>query len=104
MENIIKLISNRFSSDSPGFFVKIRNWAFIIGIVAATILALPVSMPSWIITLLTLIIGVCTGLSGGSTITTKDEKIIEETEVLFPTENKPKKFFSFKNTRKRRSK
>lgn len=102
MEKLVNLIMSRFSSESPTFFKKIRNWSFVIGLVAATVLALPVSLPTWGVTLITLVIGVCTGISGGSTITTKDEKIIKETNTLFSeTETKRKKHFSLFKRRKK---
>ena len=103
MELLIKLIRSRFSSQSPGLFLKLRNWSFIVGLIAATVMLLPFSLPTGLMTILTLLVGVCTGLSGGSSITTKDEKIIQETEVLFPTENKRDKFFSFRKRRKRKT-
>lgn len=104
MKKIILLIKARFSSQSPEFFIKIRNWAFIIGLIAATVLALPISLPSWAVTLVTLLIGICTGLSGGSTITTNDKILIKETETLFPDKVEYKKRFSFFKPRKTKRK
>ncbi len=84
MDKIVKLVFARFSSRQPAFFIKLRNWSFWIGLLAAITLLIPVTYPVYITSALTIIVGVCTGLTGGSSLTTKDEKIIKKTDELFP--------------------
>lgn len=83
MEKLFKLIANRLRSTSPKLFKKISNWAIIIGGIAGVVLILPVSLPAWVITILTLLVGMCAGLTGTSNITTNDKEILEETDKLF---------------------
>lgn len=98
MDKIVKLILARFSSNQPEFFKKIRNWSFYIGLLAAIALLIPVTYPVYVVSILTAIVGICTGVTGGTSLTTKDENIIKETEELFPekemVQNKNKRQFN----------
>lgn len=85
---VFRLIAKRIKSKSPELFKKIALWAAIIGAVAITLPYLPITLPAWILGLLPLIASAMAGLSGGSILTTGDEKIIKETNEIFPTKRK----------------
>ncbi|MFK5855770.1 MAG: hypothetical protein QM503_06540 [Bacteroidota bacterium] len=87
MNRIIQILVKRLKSESPELFERIGNWSILIGAIAAVVLMLPISLPVWLVSLLTFVGGICTGLSGSSTITTGDEKILEETKKYFSTKN-----------------
>lgn len=83
MKEIIKLLARRLSSESPVLFKRIRNWAFAVGAIVGVILMLPLSLPVWLVSVLTFLVGITTGITSSSSITTKSEEIINQTEEIF---------------------
>jgi len=87
LDKIIQIIAKRLKSQSPELFERITNWALIVGVIAGAVLMMPISLPLWLVSLLTFLVGICTGLGGSSKITTGDEKIVEETKKYFSSED-----------------
>jgi len=87
LDRIIQILVKRLKSKSPELFEIIANWSILIGAIAAAVLLLPISLPLWLVSLLTFVVGICTGLSGSSSITTGDKRIEQETKKYFSTKN-----------------
>ncbi|RKY56406.1 MAG: hypothetical protein DRP93_01445 [Candidatus Neomarinimicrobiota bacterium] len=86
MIKIITIIGYRLQSQSPELFRKISKWAVIIGAIAGIFLWLPIALPTWALSILTLVVGICTGLTSSSHLTTSSNEIIKETEKYFSHE------------------
>jgi hypothetical protein len=83
MNALIKILAERFMSDSPELFKQITKYAVYGGIAGTIVIALPITLPVWVTFGVTLFTGICTGLAGGSSLTTTDEKIKKESNQLF---------------------
>ncbi len=70
-----KTIKDRAKSKTPSFFKKIRNWAVIVGAVAAFALTLPIGWPAWAISGLSLIVALSSATAGTSQLTTTDTEL-----------------------------
>lgn len=76
-------------SKNPELFNKLSNWAAVVGLIASIMLTLPITLPSWAMVLLSLLVGFCTGIIGTSNIATDDNKIIKKTKEYLLKNKKP---------------
>lgn len=83
MKQIFQLLGKRLKSKSPKLFNIIAIGAGVVGVVALTLPALPITLPLVITAALPLISSACGGLVAASMFTTSDKKIIKETDQLF---------------------
>jgi len=72
MNKLIEIIIQRLKSDSPELFQKMGRYAFWLGIIATILLMLPLGLPAWAISLITLFAGLTSGVAGTSQLTVKD--------------------------------
>ena len=80
MNKFLRILLKRLKSDSPELFQKISRYAFWLGIIATILLTLPLGLPPWAVSLITLFAGLTTGVAGTSKLTVKDQFIEDETE------------------------
>jgi len=80
MKQIFIVLAKRLKSASPKLFSKIAIGAGIIGLVALTLPALPITLPAALIAALPLISSACGGIVTVSLLTTTDKEIIKETD------------------------
>jgi hypothetical protein len=78
MNEFIEILIKRLKSESPGLFKKLRNWAFWLGSLSSIVLMLPLGLPAWVITVLTLFVGITSGIAGASQLTTNDQTLVNE--------------------------
>jgi len=78
MNKFIEILVKRLRSESPSLFKKLRNWAFWLGSLASIVLILPLGLPAWVITAITLFVGITSGIAGASQLTTTDQSIINK--------------------------
>ena len=83
MKQIFLLLAKRLKSKSPKLFNKIAIIAGIVGVVALTLPALPITLPVTITALLPLIASACGGITTVAMLTTEDKKLIKETNDIF---------------------
>jgi len=83
MEKIFKILAARIKSKTPKLFTVIATYAAIIAVIASVILILPISLPTWLISVLGLLISACAGFTTTSLITTDNPHIINQTNKLF---------------------
>jgi len=83
MKQIFLLLAKRLKSKSPKLFNKIAIIAGIVGVVALTLPALPITLPVTITALLPLIASACGGITTVAMFTTEDKKLIKETNDIF---------------------
>ena len=67
--NLLSSLVKRWTSDSPKLFVTITNISVVISILAATLLALPISLPAWLVTTLGFLIAFASGFGINSKLT-----------------------------------
>lgn len=86
MEKIFKILAARINSTTPKLFAKIATYAAIIAAIASMTLLLPFTLPTWLISVLGLLISACAGFTTTSILTTDNENIINHTNKLFKNE------------------
>ena len=69
VNKIIRMIAERLKSESPDLFKAISKYAMYTG--AAITIALLFPLPSVVVSVLTLLLGICAGLTGSSELTKK---------------------------------
>jgi len=72
MKQLAKLLSRlveRWTSDSPKLFVVITNISIVVSAMAAILLALPISLPAWLVTTLGFLIAFASGFGINSKLT-----------------------------------
>ncbi len=69
INKIIKMLSERLKAESPELFKVISKYAIYTG--AAITIALLFPLPSAVVSILTLLLGICAGLTGSSELTRK---------------------------------
>lgn len=83
---ILGVLIKRWTSKSPDLHTKITNiavWGGVLLLIAAEF-----TPAGWITTVVTLIGGICLGVSTGTKLTTEDEEIIKETKEVFKNSDK----------------
>jgi hypothetical protein len=83
MDKLFKILAARLKSTTPTLFKKIATYAAIIAAIASIVLLLPLSLPTWVISLLGLLISACAGFTTTSYLTTDNPNIINQTNKLF---------------------
>ncbi len=69
VNKIIRMIAERLKAESPDLFKAISKYAMYTG--AAITIALLFPLPSVVVSVLTLLLGICAGLTGSSELTRK---------------------------------
>jgi len=69
VNKIIKMIAERLKAESPELFKEISKYAMYTG--AAITIALLFPLPSVVVSVLTLLLGICAGLTGSAELTKK---------------------------------
>ena len=69
INKVIKMIAERLKAESPDLFKAISKYAMYTG--AAITIALLFPLPSVVVSVLTLLLGICAGLTGSSELTRK---------------------------------
>jgi hypothetical protein len=88
MNKLIEIILKRLKSDSPELFKKTGNYAFWLGIAATLLLMLPLNLPGWAVSLITLFAGLTTGVAGTSRLTVNDKSTPDEKKDKIPRPDK----------------
>ena len=69
INKVIKMITERLKAESPELFKAISEYAMYTG--AAITIALLFPLPSVVVSVLTLLLGICAGLTGSAELTKK---------------------------------
>ena len=88
MNKLLEIMIKRLKSDSPELFQKMGRYAFWLGIIATILLTLPLELPAWAASLITLFAGLTTGVAGTSKLTVKNKLIEDDAKSKIPHKGK----------------
>ena len=80
---ILALITKRWLSKSPKRFKWVTNISLILGILLAGVSFTPLGLPIWAVSLIGYVSTFLVLLSGGSKLTTTEDKIKDDTKQIF---------------------
>lgn len=71
--NVYTIIKNRYKSDSPLFFVRLKKFAMSVGTSALAVISInsiaSLALPATLITILSYVVAICVAIAGTSKLT-----------------------------------